>query len=85
MEKPILHSKLPYDQAHTLVHKNQCPFCGGKLFNGPQGMGSQNIFCGNVDDCDSRFNAYGDLVSYDGETPEEFKAFINKKDNRVNQ
>lgn len=37
-----------------------CPFCGCKRFiEGPCGGASQNMYCGNTDECGARFNDQG--------------------------
>lgn len=34
----------------------QCPDCKGQLYDGPRGMGAQNVRCGNKEECGVKFN-----------------------------
>jgi hypothetical protein len=62
----------------------KCPYCHGKLFGGPQGGAAINLFCENVNNCDSRFNVVDPLWGFvpmgqfTGPTPPEFKNFIRE-------
>jgi hypothetical protein len=49
---------LPEDAVRYMHSTSQCPYCqsGQGLYRGPSGGASVNMFCGNVVECDSRFN-----------------------------
>lgn len=49
---------LTAEQASFIQWHSTCPYCHGALYNGPEGAGSINLFCEEVDTCNSRFNVH---------------------------
>lgn len=51
-----------------------CPYCHGALYGGPSGGMSQNMYCENVDTCNSAFNLAEGLPwgQFIGKCPAEF-------------
>lgn len=77
---------LPNAAALLVAEEQVCPFCHGPMYNGPEGGLSVNLFCGNVENCDSRFNL--SALSFDGKvwqleftgiTPATFKSALPHK------
>jgi hypothetical protein len=65
----LLPEQCEYIAAHA-----SCPYCHGALYDGPRGGASINVFCENVDTCNSRFNVCQGLPwgQFTGPCPQEF-------------
>lgn len=71
-------------QLRHIYQNATCPYCNGDLYDGPSGGMMRNMFCENVDTCDSRFNV-GDrglgsflpVGQFTGPCPDGFKDQIH--------
>lgn len=76
---------LPPEQIEFIQDTGMCPYCRTRLYGGPGGGASVNLFCGNPD-CDSRFNVglhglpFGEFT---GRTPPDFQEWLKSREQKV--
>lgn len=78
-------SDLSEDQCLWMQEHSRCCYCGGQLFGGPSGGASQNMYCENVDTCNTAFNLSGMIPwgQFLGKVPSHFAEWRKATNDKI--
>lgn len=76
-ERPSGFRDLTKPEFQHIMTTARCPYCNSELLVGPEGGASLNVYCENVDECNSAFNVSASPLiaagQFLGEPPKEFQ------------